>query len=195
MREMKRRNKQDLPGFEDKDKKMKKTEIGKYHLSLAGEYRVASELLKRGLNATVTFGHAKSADVVAYGSNRKATVIEVKTSQRKKFVTGFYNNYKTPEDEHPDFWVLVQVKVDPDGSSRERFFVLSHVELSVIQAKRNRGYRIKHGDVTKRQRLSWEDHYRLTNDRHGVDNVLLTDVEKSEDKWDKIVKTCNKGRV
>jgi hypothetical protein len=170
---------------------MKKTKIDKYHLSLAGEYRVASELLKRGLNATVTFGHAKSADVVAYGSNRKATVIEVKTSQQKNFVTGFYNKYKTPEHEHPDFWVLVQVKVEAGNNFSERFFIVSHVELSVIQARRNRAYRVKRGDVTEQQRLSWEDHYRLTNDARGVDNVLLTDVEKSEDKWDKIVKACN----
>lgn len=182
-------------GFEDKDGKMKKTRIDKYHLSLAGEYRVASELLKRGLNATVTFGHAKSADVVAYGSNRKATVIEVKTSQQKNFVTSFYNKYKTPGDEHPDFWILVQVKRGPDRSFRERFFILSHVELSIIQAERNRAYRVKHGDVTERQRLSWEDHYLLTNDARGVDNVLLTDVEKSEDKWGKIVEACNRGRV
>ena len=171
---------------------MKKTKIDKYHLSLAGEYRVASELLKRGLNATVTFGHAKSADVVAYGSNRKAAVIEVKTSQQKNFVTGFYNKYKTPKHEHPDFWVLVQVTVGPDNNFTERFFILSHAELSVIQAKRNRAYRIRCGDVTENQRLSWEDHYRLTTDARGVDNVLLTDVEKFENKWGKIVKACNK---
>jgi len=33
---------------------MKKSKIDKYYLSLSGEYRVASESLKRGLNATVT---------------------------------------------------------------------------------------------------------------------------------------------
>ena len=85
---------------------MKKTKVNKYYLSLAGEYRVASELLKRNLNATVTFGNAKSTDVIAYGSNRKARIIEVKTSQQKNFVTGFYNKYRTAEDEHPDFWCL-----------------------------------------------------------------------------------------
>lgn len=170
---------------------MKKTKIDKYHLSLAGEYRVASELLKRGLNATVTFGHAKSADVIAYGSNRKATVIEVKTTQQKKFVTSFYNKYKTPEHEHPDFWVFVQIQAEPDHNFTERFFILSHAELSIIQAKCNRAYRIRCGDVTKRQRLSWEDHYRLTNDARGVDNVKLPVVEEYEDKWDKIVKACN----
>lgn len=98
--------------------KQKKAKIDKYYLSLSGEYRVASELLKRGLNATVTFGNAKSADVVAYGSNRKAVVIEVKTSQQKNFVTGFYNKYETPEQEHPDFWVLVQVKADAAMSEK-----------------------------------------------------------------------------
>lgn len=168
---------------------MKKTKLDKYHLSLAGEYRVASELLKRGLNATVTFGHAKSADVVAYGSNHKAVIVEVKTTQKKKFVTCFYNKYKTPEQEHPDFWVLVQIKVGPNSNFTERFFILTHAELSVIQARHNRAYRVRRGDVTEQQRLSWEDHYRLT--KHGVDNVLLTDVEKSEDEWDKIVKACN----
>lgn len=165
--------------------------IDKYHLSLAGEYHVASELLKRGLNATVTFGHAKSADVIAYGSNRKATIIEVKTSQQKKFVTSFYNKYKTPEHEHPDFWVFVQIQAEPDHNFTERFFILSHAELSVIQAQRNRAYRVRRGDVTEQQRLSWEEHHRLTNDAHGVDNVLLADVESCEDRWDKIVKACN----
>jgi hypothetical protein len=171
---------------------MKKTKIDKYHLSLAGEYRVASELLKRNLNATVTFGNAKSADVVAYGDNRKTIIIEVKTSQQKNFVTGFYNKYENAKQEHPDFWILLQVKVDISNNFSERFFIISHDELSVIQAGRNRAYRLKHGDITENQKLTWEDHYRLTTEAHGVDNVLLTDVEKFENKWDKIVSNCNK---
>ena len=69
---------------------------------------------------------------------------------------------------------------------------MTHAELSVIQAKRNRAYRIRCGDVPENQRLSWEDHYRLTTEAHGVDNVLVTDVEKFEDKWGKIVKACNR---
>ena len=164
--------------------------IDKYHLSLAGEYRVASELLRRGLNATVTFGNAKSADVVAYGSNRRAVVIEVKTSQQKNFVTGFYNKYATPEQEHPDFWVLVQVKTNPKDDFAERFFILSHSELSIVQAERNRAYRIRCCDVKEDQELSWGDHYRLS--QQGVDNVLLTDVAEQEGQWEKIVRACNR---
>ena len=171
---------------------MKKSKIDKYHLSLAGEYRVASELLKRNLNATITFGNAKSADVVAYGSNRKARIIEVKTSQRKNFVTSFYNKYENEKHEHPDFWILLQVKGDANNNFSERFFILSHSESAKIQAKRNRAGRIKRGEITKDQRLTWEDYYQHTTETHGVDNVLLTDVEKFENKWDKIINACNK---
>ncbi len=173
-----------MPGHE-------KAKIGKYHLSLSGEYRVASELLKRGLNATVTFGNAKSADVVAYGSNRRAMVIEVKTSQQKNFVTQFYNKYRSPEQPHPDFWILVQVEADREGTFAERFFVLSHEELAVIQAERNREYCVRCGKVREDQQLTWEQHYDLTNEGHGVDNVLSTNVEKHRDRWDKIVDACN----
>jgi hypothetical protein len=175
-----------------RDKKMKKTKVNKYYLSLASEYRVASELLKQNLNATVTFGNAKSADVVAYGLNRKAKIIEVKTSQQKNFVTSFYNKYKNPAQEHPDFWVLVQVRTDPDYNLTERFFILSHDELSVVQAERNQAYWIKRGFITKDKLLTWEDHYRLITEKRGVDDVLLTDVEKFENKWDKIIKACNR---
>jgi len=172
----------------------KTAKIDKYHLSLSGEYRVASELLKRGLNATVTLGNAKSADVIAYGPNRRAVVIEVKTSQQKNFVTGFYNKYRTPEQEHPDFWVLVQVKAGPKQDFTERFFVLSHFDLSVVQAKRNQIYRVRCGDVKEDEHLSWEDHSRMTNDANGVDNVLLADVEhsgNSENNWGKIIAACS----
>ncbi len=164
------------------------TKIAKYHLALAGEYRVASELLKRGLNATVTFGNAKSADVVAYGANRRATVIEVKTSQQKNFVTGFYNKYKSPEQNHPDFWVMVQIAQDRNGGYTERFFVLTHMEVATIQAERNRTYNVRRGDVAPDAVLSWQQHYERS--QTGVDNVLLTNVQDHEDRWDKIMSFC-----
>jgi hypothetical protein len=170
---------------------MKKEKIDKYHLSLAGEYRVASELLRRGLNATVTFGHAKSADVVAYGANRRAVVIEAKASQHKGFVTGFYNKYKGPEEEHPDFWILAQVDIGPEDDFTDRFFILSHSELAAIQAERNREYLVKRGIVRAEQALTWQEHYGLTKELNGVDNVSLTDLEKFEDRWDRILKACN----
>lgn len=64
--------------------------IDKYHLNLAGEYRICSELLKRGIFTTVTYGNMKSCDVIAVGENRRAALVEVKTSQSTRFVTRFY---------------------------------------------------------------------------------------------------------
>jgi len=64
--------------------------IDKYYLNLDGEYRVAAELLKRNIFATVTFENMKGADVIAVGRNRRAAVIEVKASNSNRFVTGFY---------------------------------------------------------------------------------------------------------
>lgn len=41
--------------------------IEKYLLHLAGEYRVCSELNKRGVFATITYGNRKAVDVYVIG--------------------------------------------------------------------------------------------------------------------------------
>jgi len=154
--------------------------IDKYHLNLAGEYRVCSELLKRGIFATVTYGNMKGCDVIAVGANRQAAVVEVKTSQSTRFVTGFYQKYKTPDLAHPTFWVLYSIQ--QDGSAfTERFFILSHKDLAEIQAERNHpgeslDYAVRAERVAK-----------------GVDNVLAKNIEEHEDAWEKIVQWCTEA--
>lgn len=149
--------------------------IDKYYLSLAGEYRVCAELLKLKVFATVTFGNMKGADVIAVGPNRRAAVVEVKASNSTRFVTGFYQKYKTQDEEHPTFWVLYSVQ------PTERFFVLSHEELAAKQAFRNH----------PGEELSYDERARRV--ATGVDNVLLDDVEDCEDAWNKIVDWCSHG--
>jgi len=151
--------------------------IEKYYLSLAGEYRVCAELLKRHIFATVTFGNMKGADVVAVGANRRAAIVEVKASNSSRFVTRFYQKYKSSELEHPDFWVLYSV-IPADESTTERFFVLSHDELASKQRRRNH----------PGEKLSYEEAARRV--QGGVDNVLIDDVEDCEDAWHKIVDWC-----
>ncbi len=153
------------------------TKISKYHLSLAGEYRVCSELLKRSVYATVTFGNMKGVDVVAVGQNRRAAIVEVKSSQQKNFVTGFYQKYKTEEIEHPTFWVLYSCggKQDPPV---DRFFVLTHEEMAEVQATTN-----------KCEHLSYEQ--RAQRVKKGVDNVKIEHVVHYEDAWNKIVQYCS----
>jgi hypothetical protein len=147
--------------------------LDKYYLNLAGEYRVASELFRRGLFATITYGNKKGADIYAIGPNRKTAVVEVKASNSSRFVTGFYQKYVDEMTEHPDFWVLCSFK--PDGV--EEFYVLTHAEMAIAQANRNLG-----------QTLTWaENAAKVTS---GVDNVLAKDLQTHLSAWEKIVTWC-----
>lgn len=152
--------------------------LDKYYLNLAGEYRVCSELLKRGIFATVTLGNMKGCDVVAVGANRRAAVIEVKTSQSTRFVTGFFQKYKKKDQEHPTFWILNSVRVTGAGFD-EQFFVLTHEELRHAQARRNH----------PGESLSYEEC--VARVAKGVDNVLAKDIQEHKDAWDKIVRWCS----
>jgi hypothetical protein len=152
--------------------------IEKYNLNLAGEYRVAAELLLRGLYAAVTFGNMKGADILAVGTNRRSAVIEVKASQKKNFVTGLYQKYRTQEIQSPNFWVLYSVS-NVDHGFKERFFVLTHQEMAEVQGERNfPGEGLTYLQVADRVKT-------------GVDNVRISDVERFEGLWDKIVHYCN----
>ena len=45
-------------------------------LNLAGEYRVAAELLKREIFTTITYGNRKGTNIYAIGPNRRTAVID-----------------------------------------------------------------------------------------------------------------------
>lgn len=110
----------------------KKSQIG-----LAGEYRVASELLQRGFNAVVTLGNAKATDVIVLSNEGRYLRVEVKTSKNgKNFVTGFYPKYTDENVIKPDIWVLYSPAKESNG---ERFFIMQHKDVSEIQLVVNRG--------------------------------------------------------
>lgn len=158
--------------------------IDSYLLSLAGEYRVCSELNKRGVFATVTYGNRKGVDVYAISDRQeRALRIEVKTGQGDRFVTRITQKNLAQDPTAPDFWVLFQLRPNHDGTFTERFFVLTHAEICKIQEKRNKvyaeRYEAKHG---KRADFST-----------GVDNVTIPDVEKHEDQWSKIIARFERG--
>jgi hypothetical protein len=92
--------------------------VDKDLLNLAGEYRVCSELLKRGVFATITYGHRKAVDVYTISDRQeRALKIEVKTSQKGRFVTslsrkaGWASSHTTP-----DFWVLCYIQFHRDAT-------------------------------------------------------------------------------
>ena len=128
--------------------------IDKYYLNLAGEYRVAAELLKREIFATITYGNKKGADIYAVGPNRRTAVIEVKASNSGRFVTGFYQKYRDEQQTHPDFWVLYRLMQDGE----DEFFVLTHGEMAEAQATRN----------YPGEPITWEQ--QATRAVRGVDN-------------------------
>jgi hypothetical protein len=130
--------------------------MDKYLLNLAGEYRVCSELLTRGLYATVTYGNKKAADIYVIGEKRRTAAIEVKASNSARFVTGFYQKYRSDEAEHPDFRVLCSL-----SDSSDRFFVLSHAEMQRAQCESN----------FNGQDMNWRE--AALRCAKGVDNVQI----------------------
>ena len=146
-------------------------------LGLLGEYRVCSELIKRGIFATMTYGNRKSVDVYAISDQSdRALRIEVKTTQKRAFVTGIGQKYSGDDSYPPAFWVLFQIQDGEEETFAERFFVLSHKEICEVQAARNQRYQDKyvarHGSV-----------YDVSK---GVDDLPVTDVEGFENQWLKI---------
>ena len=147
-------------------------------LSLAGEYRVCSELIKRGVFVTMTYGNRKAVDVYAIGDRQKrATKIEVKTSQEGRFVTNIARKCLASDPQAPDFWVLVQTQHREDDTFNERFFILTHQEICKAQEDRNKPFAEKY----------LARHGKPPDPLKGVDNVTMEDVKLYENKWSTIV--------
>lgn len=96
----------------------------KHSLGMAGEFLVAGELLRRGVMAAVTYGHAKKADVLVVHEGRAVT-LEVKTTSELKWVLG-----GAVPDNSGHLWVLVYLP--PDASLAPEYFVLTAAELHAI---------------------------------------------------------------
>jgi len=135
----------------------------KHFLNLAGEYAVCSELAKRNITSSITFGNHKAADIIAVNLiNKTSVVIEVKTTRSNKFVTSFFQKYKVPDTPHPDIWILVHINKD----NQSEFYILSHKEIAKEQMIRNK-------------MKNW--HY-----VNGVDNILIKQITKYKNNWNTI---------
>lgn len=96
----------------------------KHSIGMAGEFLVAGELLRRGVMAAVTYGHAKKADVLVVHEGLAVT-LEVKTTSELKWVLG-----GSVPDNTGHLWVLVYLP--PDTSLAPEYFVLTAAELHAI---------------------------------------------------------------
>jgi len=117
----------------------------KYRIGLAGEYQVASMLLRLGYNTSITLGNMKATDIVVLGESNRYLKVEVKTSRDpKKFLTGFFQKYSEPSKLHPDVWVLHLPREYSDVCS-DVFYVLKHEDVRRLQLEVNNGHQPKKG--------------------------------------------------
>ena len=162
--------------------------LDKYSLGLAGEYAVASELCRRGMNANITLGNLKRTDLLAFTDEGNVARIEVKSKQGREWasVKGipkgnnfivFVDYYNKTDMERPDFYVLT-----PSDwrkcilrKNRERMKKgLSPVEVTATNSP------LFPKEIQKNGRP-----------REGM-TVPLSYVEKEKDEWWKIIE-CVKG--
>ena len=131
---------------------------------MAGEYLVAAQLHRLQILASITYGNAKSADVIAFDSNsEKATVIEVKTSTKGHWPIGA----RVPEPSNK-LWVFVNLPESIEETPE--FYILTqeeiHNELKPDVDAYLKRYKEKHGveygnkpDVTS-MKLKYAENYK-----------------------------------
>ena len=150
-------------------------------LSQFGEFAVAAELNRRLFSASVTYGNQKSMDIIALSEHGHYAVIEVKTSDKSKFLTGL-SPKKLNETNENQFWVFVKTQLGP-GNPETDFYVLTDGEIKSIQSRRDKQfldkYILKHGKDFEGK---------------GVPNVTLKDIVSHKEKWGKIEKYLNEER-
>jgi hypothetical protein len=89
----------------------KKPRVDGQITGLAGELFVAAELLKRGLQTSVTFGNAKSVDLLAYDpQSKRSFAIQVKALRSKNF---FLLSHKKVEPTQVYVFVLLNKPGQP----------------------------------------------------------------------------------
>lgn len=167
----------------------KTTQPKKYLTGMAGEFLVAAELNRRGIQAAVTYGSSKSADVFAINEDgSRAIRIEVKTTPLSTAKWVGLEKASKPENWRPNvFYVFVELPpaATPDGPKTEvalahtapRFYVLGSAELGQILQAEHEKYLAKF-----RQR-----HEREFTAR-GVPKLPKALAAPHQDRWDKIEK-------
>ena len=140
-------------------------------MSMAGEYLVAAQLQRYEIASSVTYGNAKSADVIAfYPDLERVAIIEVKTSSRGQWIIG--NRVPEPSDR---LWVFVHLPENP--VEPPEFFILTqaeiHKELKPGEEAYMKRYKEKHGEEY--------------GNRRGVTTMKKKQALKYKDRWETII--------
>ena len=166
-----------------KSSRSKSSQADKYFLNLAGEFAVASELNRRKMLATVSYGNSKSADIFVIAPDTSRVVcVEVKTTARKRWVVGDRAS-QAQASVRELVWVLVLLPQDNASMAAPQFFVLSQEDIKRKTDSRNREYNQKYMARHGKNFIG-----------RGVDNLELKDVQEFEGKWEKVANALTSSR-
>ena len=145
----------------------------KYHLAMAGEYLVAAQLQRLQISSSVTYGNAKSADVIALNPlTEKAKVVEVKTSAKGRWPVGS----RVPEPSQK-FWVFVNLPENIDD--QPEFFILTQEQLHGILKPEEDAYFQRY----------FEKHGVEYGNKPGVARLTYKQAQPFKNKWSTIIET------
>jgi hypothetical protein len=153
----------------------------KAFLNLAGEFAVASELNRRHVLSSVTYGAAKGADVFAMNPDMTKVVrIEAKTTDKRQWPIGQRATRVTALSSQV-FWVLVHLPPPLEGPAADHAERGNHTPRYFVLSAR---------EVYELWRRSADIYEKAYFDRHGrqfeglgVPNITVTDAEPLEGKW------------
>lgn len=123
---------------------MGKSQTEKQHIQMSGEFGVVSELFRRGVQATITYGNSKSADVfVISRRGARAAKVEVKSSVIKQWIVGIQAANPLPHV----VWVFVHMPEPSDtisraqvaemGKSSPSYHVMTSQEVHKLYSEKN----------------------------------------------------------
>lgn len=144
----------------------------KYSLAMAGEFFVAAQLQRLGAAASVTYGNAKRADVVAIGKvSGKAVTIEVKSSSAGRWPVGS----RVPQPSQQP-WVFVHLPKAP--TEGPEYFVITQAQLHSVLAPLEQAYMAKYK----------QKHGADYGDKPGVAAATRAVLAPYKDAWDTILR-------
>ena len=143
----------------------------KYSLAMAGEFFVAAQLQRLGVAASVTYGNAKRADVVAISkSSSLAVVIEVKTSSSGSWPIG--NRVPLPSQQ---LWVFVHIPINT--LEAPEYYIVEQSKLHAIFSPIEEAYLARYK----------EKHGTDYGDKPGVAKATRAGLATHKDNWNLIL--------
>ncbi|WP_426134652.1 hypothetical protein [Pseudomonas sp. PWP3-1b2] len=122
---------------------MTHSRLGKQFVQMSGEFGVTSELYRRGIQASLTYGNSKSADVVVFSeAGSRAARVEVKSASIRSWIVGKQALLAAPHI----VWVFVfmpspadtlsPAQVAENGLASPRYFILDSLGVKQLYERK-----------------------------------------------------------